>query len=57
MPYNPEKRVWRGKSYKRGGVTGRHAGTTIAEERERDLVRSERDLERADRDAQVARGD
>lgn len=57
MPYNPEKRVWRGKSYKKGGQSGKHRGTTIREERERDLVRSERDLELGERDAEVARGD
>lgn len=40
--YNPEKRVWKGKSYRRGGVTGNGRGTTIREERENDLERTER---------------
>ena len=48
--YNPEKRVWKGKSHKRGGQTGNHRGSTIREEREADTSRVERDIE-------VARGD
>jgi len=50
MAYNPEKRPWRGKSYKKGGQSGKHNGTTIREERSKDLERIERNLE-------VSRGD
>ena len=41
--YNPEARVWRGKSYKRGGQSGKHNGTTIAQEREKDLKKNSPD--------------
>lgn len=45
MPkYNPERNVWRGRSYKRGGETGRasrnHAGT-IREMRDDDAQRAD----------------
>ena len=57
MAYNPEARVWRGKSYKKGGQSGKHRGSTIREEREADTSRVDRDLERSERDREVARGD
>lgn len=41
--YNPEARVWRGKSYKRGGQSGKHNGTTIAQEREKDRKKNSPD--------------